>query len=302
MIMEKKSARYTTRKSILLKSLGTRVRALRTKQRWSQQVLAKNAGLSPRFIAQLESGQSNISISKLDNVAEALGCPLINLIRFERMDSVSTITSDDKLLGEIVSMLEGKTEAELFAVRRHLVAGSAGNTSGVPNIITLLGLPGTGKTSIGKEAARSLRRKFLSLDELVVEESGFSIPEIIEIHGERRLRKLEFEVLLKLVENKERIVLEVPPGAVTNTDTFTILHTCTLPVFLKTRPEELFKRAFSEKSRWATADKVKALDNLRQAQQERQVLFGRARITVDTTAKTPEACFRQLMQEIKQLK
>ncbi|MDH4248532.1 MAG: hypothetical protein OEW39_12040, partial [Deltaproteobacteria bacterium] len=45
--------RVASRREGLLLGLGRKVRALRSKQRWSQQVLAKISGLSPRFIAQL---------------------------------------------------------------------------------------------------------------------------------------------------------------------------------------------------------------------------------------------------------
>jgi len=57
----------------MLKAVGTRVRALRDGQGMPRRVLAELSGVSPRFLAQLESGQGNISVARLQDVARALG-------------------------------------------------------------------------------------------------------------------------------------------------------------------------------------------------------------------------------------
>jgi len=57
----------------LLSGLGRRARALRGDRGWTLRELSARAGLSPRFLVQVESGQGNISVRKLAGLAQALG-------------------------------------------------------------------------------------------------------------------------------------------------------------------------------------------------------------------------------------
>ena len=56
----------------LLSSLGTRIRGLRVRREWSRRELASAAGLSERFLAQVESGRGNPSVLSLERIAAAL--------------------------------------------------------------------------------------------------------------------------------------------------------------------------------------------------------------------------------------
>ena len=67
-------------KSELLEGIGARVRELRTESHLTIKGLARQSGLSMRFISQLESGQGNISIVRLADIASALGKQLQELI------------------------------------------------------------------------------------------------------------------------------------------------------------------------------------------------------------------------------
>jgi XRE family aerobic/anaerobic benzoate catabolism transcriptional regulator len=66
-----------------LKELGQRVRARRHQRGFSQERLAESAGLSPRYLSQLESGRGNISVVRLYELARALGVPLEELMKTE---------------------------------------------------------------------------------------------------------------------------------------------------------------------------------------------------------------------------
>lgn len=67
--------------SSLLQSLGRRVRALRTSRDLTLQELARRAGVSARFLGDVEGGRGNISIVRLDRIAHALGLPIDRLLR-----------------------------------------------------------------------------------------------------------------------------------------------------------------------------------------------------------------------------
>lgn len=60
--------------------------------------------------------------------------------------------------------------------------------------IVLIGMPGCGKTTIGKELARITGREFIDCDEEIVKRAGMIIPEIFESYGEEHFRRIETKV------------------------------------------------------------------------------------------------------------
>jgi shikimate dehydrogenase len=61
--------------------------------------------------------------------------------------------------------------------------------------VILIGMPGSGKTEVGKLVAKALGREFIDIDSMIVESTGMSIPEIFEKCGENRFRELEADVI-----------------------------------------------------------------------------------------------------------
>ena len=61
--------------------------------------------------------------------------------------------------------------------------------------LILIGMPGAGKTTLGREMAESMGREFIDIDEEIVKREGMSIPEIFSSKGEAYFRKVETEIL-----------------------------------------------------------------------------------------------------------
>jgi XRE family transcriptional regulator, aerobic/anaerobic benzoate catabolism transcriptional regulator len=72
--------RALTRRKALLSRLGAAVRARRSERRFTLRALASRAGVSQRFLVQLEAGEGNISVARLEDVAEALGTTAAELL------------------------------------------------------------------------------------------------------------------------------------------------------------------------------------------------------------------------------
>lgn len=68
---------------IFLKALGQKIRTHRLLRGWSQHRLAELAGLSPRYVSQLEAGHGNISILRLYELSRALGIALHDVVRVD---------------------------------------------------------------------------------------------------------------------------------------------------------------------------------------------------------------------------
>ncbi len=71
--------------------------------------------------------------------------------------------------------------------------------------IVLIGMPGAGKTTVGKMLYERLELKFVDVDDFIVEESGKTIPELFDV-SESHFRNVESEAIKKLSMDKSSII------------------------------------------------------------------------------------------------
>ena len=88
--------------------------------------------------------------------------------------------------------------------------------------IVLIGMPSSGKSTIGKEIAKKLKMDFVDSDELIVEKAKMPIPEIFEKYGEGEFRKMETEAILE-ISKKQHTVIASGGGAVLNFENIRLL-------------------------------------------------------------------------------
>ena len=79
--------------------------------------------------------------------------------------------------------------------------------------IYLIGLPSSGKTTLGKSLANSLNSQFIDMDELIEKKDGRSIPEIFKNDGEDFFREVEKSVLKDLLGGSDNVVISTGGGA-----------------------------------------------------------------------------------------
>lgn len=92
----------------------------------------------------------------------------------------------------------------------------------VTNLV-LIGMPGSGKSTLGRLAAELLDRLFLDADSFIVERAGMSIPEIFEKEGEAGFRKRETEALAELGK-RSGVVIATGGGAVLRSENLPLLR------------------------------------------------------------------------------
>jgi XRE family aerobic/anaerobic benzoate catabolism transcriptional regulator len=234
----------TTRVSVLQR-LGQAVRARRGELALSRADLAGRAGLSLRFLAQLETGTGNISYLRLRRLADALGIDLPSLIE--------------------------------------LAEGHAGRA------VALLGLRGAGKSTVGRALAERRNVGFMELDERIEAAAGMSIGQVFELQGEGYYRRLERDVLHRILLTLDGGVLATGGGIVTEPDTWTLLRRRTLTVWLKATPGEHWERVIAQGDRRPMTGYPGAMAELERLWETRAPLYARAEITVDTSGLTVEA-------------
>jgi XRE family aerobic/anaerobic benzoate catabolism transcriptional regulator len=152
------------------------------------------------------------------------------------------------------------------------------------HVIALLGLRGAGKTTIGRRLARRLRRRFVELDREVEERAGLALGEIFSLHGEQYYRRLEREALDEVFGSREPAVLAVGGGLVTSPDTYALLRRRATTVWLKARPEDYWRRVLRQGDRRPIEQHPQAREALRRLVVEREPLYARADVVIDTTA------------------
>lgn len=128
--------------------------------------------------------------------------------------------------------------------------------------ISLVGLPGSGKSTVGRQLARRLELSFIDSDHVIEQRLGCSIREYFEREGEERFRDIEEAVLDEL--SQQPGVLATGGGAVLRPANREHLRTRGKVVYLKSSPEELLRRLRHDTQRplLQVADPLKRLREL----------------------------------------
>ncbi len=108
-------------------------------------------------------------------------------------------------------------------------------------IVSLIGLPGSGKSTVGRQLARRLHLPFVDSDHVLEDRLGCSIRTYFEREGEERFRDMEQAVLDELTRQPAG-VLSTGGGAVLRPVNRSCLKSRTQVVYLKSSPDELFRR------------------------------------------------------------
>ena len=108
-------------------------------------------------------------------------------------------------------------------------------------LVSLIGLPGSGKSTVGRQLARRLNLPFVDSDHAVEGRLGCAIREYFEREGEDRFRDVEQEVLNDLTL-QHKGVLSTGGGSVLRAANRQHLHERGQVVYLKSSPDELFRR------------------------------------------------------------
>ncbi|WP_171016073.1 shikimate kinase [Ramlibacter sp. 2FC] len=115
-------------------------------------------------------------------------------------------------------------------------------------VIALVGLPGSGKSTVGRQLARRLAVPFVDSDHVIEERLGCSIREYFDREGEARFRDVE-EAAIDDLSREHRGVLATGGGAVLRPANREHLRARCQVVYLRSTPEEVFRRLRHDVSR-----------------------------------------------------
>jgi len=225
-----------------LETVGTAVRAQRERRGLSRRELSEASGLSERFLAQLETGDGNISLRRFAEVAHALGT----------------------------------TPAALLSV----------SSAPAHKPLALLGVRGAGKSTIGAALAKKLDRRFVELDQEIEAATGLSLGDVFTLHGEAYYRRVEREVLTRILADATPTVLATGGSIVNDPTTFALLRSRAETIFLHAKPEDHWNRVVAQGDQRPMAENPHAFEELRGLIAARAKLYARADRTVETSGRT----------------
>ena len=231
----------------LLGQLGLAVRERRGAVGLTRRELSQRAGVSERFLVQLEAGEGNISVARLHDVAVALGVSAAALLTLAPV---------------------GAPRAPVNHRR----------------VVALVGLRGAGKSTIGRRAAEQLGVPFVELDTLVEQRAGTRLEAMFELHGAAYYRRVEREALHDFLARREAAVLATGGGLVTDTATYELLRREAVTVWLRARPEDHWDRVVQQGDARPMANRSDAMNDLRRLLHARGPLYEQAQVVVDTRA------------------
>jgi shikimate kinase len=148
-----------------------------------------------------------------------------------------------------------------------------------PHLI-LVGLPGVGKTTIGRAAARQLGRQFLDFDQEIERRSGMSVREIFRLKGEEHFRGLEF-ALTEELSRGGGMVLSPGGGWITQQKSVELLRSAGRIIYLRASPEAVARRLRRVETRPLLAGRDPAVA-LRELYEKRRSLYETADMVLDT--------------------
>ena len=143
----------------------------------------------------------------------------------------------------------------------------------------LVGLPGVGKTTVGRLVADELRVPFADLDELAAQRAGLPVDVIFRDLGERWFRQLESEVTRDLAEMGDGVI-STGGGWMLNAENRALLHSARRIIYLRASPSTIHRRGMSLESRPLLRGNVKA--SLERLAAERESSYSEADAVVDT--------------------
>lgn len=131
--------------------------------------------------------------------------------------------------------------------------------------IALVGMPGSGKSTVGKQLARRLQLDFVDSDHLIEERLGCPIRTYFEREGEEAFRGVEQSVIDELTR-RDGLVLSTGGGSVLRQENRRYLHDRCLVVYLRSSPEEVFRRVRHDRNRplLQVSDPMQALRDMYQ--------------------------------------
>jgi XRE family aerobic/anaerobic benzoate catabolism transcriptional regulator len=272
----------------LLTTVGARVRKARETKALARRLVSEKSGVSPRYLAQIEAGEGNISIGLLKRISLALDIPLEWLVWED--DPWSSDTA------YIIDLYRKASPEIRTKVSRALLP--EGGSQQKANRVCLLGLRGAGKSTLGAMAGATLDVPFLELNREIERRAGMSVNEVYALYGQEGYRQLESEAVTGVIEGYDRLILAVAGGIASQPDTYNNVLARFNTIWIKASPDEHMARVQAQGDTRPMSDNPEAMEQLKSILRSREESYRRADLFLNTHSKTPKQSLADLVSLI----
>jgi XRE family transcriptional regulator, aerobic/anaerobic benzoate catabolism transcriptional regulator len=271
--------------------LGRRLRAARARAGITRRQLAVASGTSERYLAHLESGTGNPSLSVLTALSATLDLAPVELLpqggersgRYEAVIAAVRRLPQDRL-EELQQWLHKATAIGEKARR-----------------IALVGLRGAGKSSLGQALAERLGVPFLEMSREVERAYGGEIGLLIELGGQSALRSYEEQAWEAIRVEHGAAVIAMPGGIVANGPLYDRVLATSHSLWLQATPNDHMARVMAQGDFRPMASNRRAMDDLKTILQARSLEYARADMSLDTSAHAFDETLANLEQMARQV-
>ena len=272
----------------LSQEVGQQVRAIRSRRGMTRKQLAHHSDVSERYLAQLEGGSANISISLLSRIARALGVNFPTLLPMEE-----ELAFKFSPLRDFISSLSAEQQEQAYFSLVEQFGRERKHKHGV----ALLGLRGAGKSTLGLLLAEHFQIPFVGLDKVITESSSLGMGDLISLRGQDVYRRYEREALEKTTGEYDHVVLETGGSLISEKETYRLLMEHYFIVWIRANPEDHMQRVIDQGDlrplegtgrKQAMQDMIVILD-------EREADYKLADSIIMTSGRSIEDCLKELI-------
>ncbi len=273
----------------LIQRLASRVRDARKSKGLPRRVLSEMSGVSPRYLAQLEAGEGNISVILLQRVAASLDLKVENLLS-------EGVPLDRDV--ERIAKLFGKASADVQQQVRALLSTQSPAALRAGRI-GLIGLRGAGKSTLGKLAGDALGLPFVELNKEIEAASDMPVSEVMALYGQEGYRELEAEALERVGAKHDKMILAVAGGIVAESTTYALLLQRFHTIWVHTSPSEYMQRVRAQGDVRPMEGNPAAMTQLKNLLDTRTPLYERADAQINTSNRPVKASLKDLLRIIE---
>jgi XRE family aerobic/anaerobic benzoate catabolism transcriptional regulator len=254
--------------------MAQRLRAARARAGFTRKQLSTAAQASERYLAHIEAGTGNPSVEMLINLSDALNISVAELLPLggER----------EARIAEAAQLLRRLPKARLDAAMEWLIQPLSG-PQGKARRISLIGLRGAGKSSLGAALAERLSVPFFEISKEVERRYGGSIGVLLEMNGPPALHRYEADVLDEICHNHTQAVIAAPGAIVSNGPLYDQLLASSWSIWLQASPEDHMNRVVAQGDLRPMTGNRTAMNDLKAILAARESEYVRADSRLDTS-------------------
>jgi XRE family aerobic/anaerobic benzoate catabolism transcriptional regulator len=264
--------------------------------------MAARAGMSPRFLGAVERGNTNVSLARLGELADALGLELAQLLSgTSGLGPLAEHSWDDERAEQVADLV---TTSRLCGARYlgHLTRGLRevwSDLAARSSVVALLGVRGAGKSTVGKLLAEELGVRFVELDALVESQAGLPLAEIFSLHGEAYYHRTTCAVLEPIIPGGEPMVMATGGSVVQDGGAWSLLADRTLTIWLQASAREHWRRVLDQGDTRPMRDNPGSFGQLEALLHTRAPNYARADLTVTTSGRAPAEVAGEIAKAVR---